>query len=166
MLDGIDGVHRFQNILDGVVLRVFAGLNRQAFMAHVLQRDNLGANLVLGELSARNLTILRVVGAIQAPVHAVIRQIQRSEQHDAIAIICLLNVMRELFNSIVDALVFAGQKHARLAMRNHGAVLVRRMQMRLALLENVVAQLQVVFVRVGIRQRLLNFLVVDEFVSA
>ena len=166
VLDGIDGVHRLQDVLDGVVLRVLARLDGQALVAHVLQRDDLGANLVLRELAARNLAVLGVIGAVQAAVHAVVRQVQRREKHDAVAVIGLLDVVRKLLDGGVHPRILASQKHARLAMGYHGAVLVGRVQVGLALLQDVVAQLQVILVRVGEGERFQDLLVIDELIGA
>ena len=52
MLHGIDGAHRLQDVFDGVVLRIFACFDGQALMTHILQGNNLIADLFLSELPA------------------------------------------------------------------------------------------------------------------
>ncbi len=50
MLDGVDGLDAFQNILDGVVDRIFTGLESQTLVAHILQSDDLPLDFLLGQL--------------------------------------------------------------------------------------------------------------------
>ena len=52
--------------------RVFARLQRQALVPHILQRDDLAADLVLRELLAMDVLVLRMVGTVDAAVHAIV----------------------------------------------------------------------------------------------
>ncbi len=52
VFDAIDGFHALQDVFDGVVLRVFTCFDGQALMTHILQGNNLSANLFLSELPA------------------------------------------------------------------------------------------------------------------
>lgn len=85
-------------------------------MALVLQRDHFGGDLFLSELLARNRLVLQMVRAIHAAVHAVIRQIERREEHDAIAIMVVLDRTGQREDALDALFVFAGQKHARFTM--------------------------------------------------
>ena len=55
-----------------------------------------------------DLAVLGVIGAVQAAVHAVVRQVQRREKHDAVAVICLLDVVRKLLDGLVHPRILAG----------------------------------------------------------
>ena len=71
----VDGVNRFdalEDVLDGVVLRVLSRLDRQALVAHVLQRDDLLPDLLLRQLAARDGLVLHVIRTVHAAVHAVV----------------------------------------------------------------------------------------------
>ena len=92
VLGAVDGLKTLQNVVKRVVDRIFPRLDGQALVAHVLQGDDLGADLFLRELATRDVAVLRVVGAVQAPVHAVVRKVQRREQHDTVAVVGLLDV--------------------------------------------------------------------------
>jgi hypothetical protein len=96
VLGGVNGLKAFQNVVKGVVARVFPRLHGQALMAHILQGHHLGADFLLGKLAARNLAVLRMIGAVQATVHAVVGKIQGREQHHPIAVVGLLDIASEL----------------------------------------------------------------------
>ena len=86
VLDAVNGLDAFQHVLDRIVHRVLAGLQRETLMSHVLERDDFAADFLLRQLLAANVLVLRVIRAIDAAVDAVIRQIQRREQHDALPV--------------------------------------------------------------------------------
>ena len=48
MLDGIDGVHAFQDVFNRIMFRIFACFNGETFVSHVLQGDHFSANFILG----------------------------------------------------------------------------------------------------------------------
>ena len=52
MFDGVDGADAFENVIYGIVGRILAGFNGQAFVTHVLQSNDFPAHLFLGQLFA------------------------------------------------------------------------------------------------------------------
>ena len=166
VLGAVDGLEAFQDVAQGVVGRILSCLDGQAFVAHVLQGDNLGANLLLRELAARNVAVLRVVGAVKTPVHAVVGKIERREQHNAVAVIGLLDVAGELADLGVHLRILAGQKHRGLAVSERRTVVVGRRQVCPGLFQDGTRQSGVVPMHGGIGQGVEDFLVVDEIIGA
>ena len=105
MLDAVDGLDAFQNVLDGIVDGVFAGLQGQALMSHVLQGDDFGPDFLLGELFPRDVLVFEVVGAVDAAVHAIVGKVKRCEEDDAVAV----KVFFDLLRQGVDLLRLFGQ---------------------------------------------------------
>ena len=64
-------------------------------MSHVLKGDDLAPDLVLGELLARDVLVLHVVGAVDAAVDAVVGEVERREHDDAVAVEVLLDLLGE-----------------------------------------------------------------------
>ncbi len=166
VLDGVDGFHALQDVLDGIALGVFARLDGKALVPHVLQGYHLCTDFLLRELLARNGAVLRVVWAVQATVHAIVRKVQGREQHDAVAVIGQLDLTRQLADFPVDLRIFACQQHRGLAMRDNRAMIPGRVQVGARLLQDGPAKLQIVFVGIGIGQGLEYLCVVDELVGA
>ena len=96
--------------------RILSCLDGQAFVAHVLQGDNLGANLLLRELAARNVAVLRVVGAVKTPVHAVVGKVQRRKHNNAVAIKLVLDLVCKLIDFVQNLRVFASEQNGRFAV--------------------------------------------------
>ena len=157
VFDGVDGVDAVQHILNGAVDRVLAGLDGQALVAHVLQGDDLLFHLFLGQLFPGDVLVLLMVGTVQAAVDAVVGQIQRREDDNAVAVEILFDLLGQgvqLLNLLGDV---AGQQHRGLPV---GQALALP-----GLVQNLVDQLQVVLVLVGIGQGVQDFLVVDKFLG-
>ena len=93
VFDGINGFDTFQHIFDGIVHGIFSRFQCKAFMPHILQCDDFRANLILRQFFAGDMFILKMVGAVQTAVDAIIGKIQRREHHDAVAV----NVLFDLF---------------------------------------------------------------------
>ena len=165
VLGAVDGLEALQDVAQGVVGRVLPRLDGQPLVAHVLQGDNLGADLLLGELAARNVAVLRVIGAVQASIHAVVGKVQRREQHDAVAVVGLLDVAGELTDLGVHLRVFAGQEHRGLSVGERRAVVVGRRQVRPGLFQDGTRQGGVVPMHGSGGQGVEDFLVVDELVG-
>ena len=72
MLDRVDSLDTFQNVLDRVIYRVFAAFDSKALMTHILKCDNFLADLLLSQLLSGDLLVLQVVGAVNALVNAVV----------------------------------------------------------------------------------------------
>ena len=104
VFDRVDRMDGVEDILDRVVDRVFTGFDGQALMAHILQGDDFVADLFLRKLYARDGFVDPVIGAVDAAVYAVVGQIKRGEQHDAVAVELLFDVLGKL----EDLLIFFG----------------------------------------------------------
>ena len=155
VLDGVDGVDAVQHILDGAVDRVLAGLDGQALVAHVLQGNDLFLHLFLGQLFPGNVLVLHVIGTVQAAVDAVVREVQRREDDNAVAVKILLDLLGQgvqLLDLLGDV---AGQQHRGLPV---GQALALP-----GLVQNLVNERHVVFIGVGILQGVQDLLVVDKF---
>ena len=155
MFDGIDRLDALQNVFDRVVDRIFAGFQRQALVAHVLQRDDLAADLLLRQLFARDMAVFLMIRAIGAAVYTVVGEVQRCEHHDAVAVELLLDLGSLRKNALQRVLVLAGKQDGRFP--------VRQSLEFVGLVDQAVDQFQVVFVFVRIAERIANFLIVDKF---
>ena len=157
VLDGVDGVDAVQHILNGAVDGVLAGLDGQALVAHVLQGDDLFLHFLLGQLFPGDVLVLLVVGTVQTAVDAVVRQVQRREDDNAVAVEILFDLLGQgvqLLDLLGDV---AGQQHRGLPVRQALALP--------GLVQNLVDELHVVFVLIGIGQGVQDFLVVDKFLG-
>ncbi len=155
VLDAVDGLDAFEDVFDRVVLRVLAGFECEPLVPHVLQGDHFGADLILGELLAADVGVRAVIGAVGAAVDAVVREVERSEHHDPVAVELLL----DLHGEVADPLIFFGQ----FAFEEDGGFAVAEPFALLRLFEDGVDQFPVVFVGGGVSERLLDLVVVDEF---
>lgn len=86
VFDRIDGLNRLQNVFDGVVLGVLASLEQQTLVTEVLKGNHLAGDFFLRELLADDVLIFSVIRAIGAGIHAVIGEIERREENDAVAV--------------------------------------------------------------------------------
>ena len=86
VFDRIDGLNRLQNVFDGVVLWVLAGLEQQTLVTEVLKSNHFAGDFFLRELLADDVLIFSVIRAIGAGIHAVIGEIERREENDAVAV--------------------------------------------------------------------------------
>ena len=162
----VDGVNRFdalEDVLDGVVLRVLSRLDRQALVAHVLQRDDLLPDLLLRQLAARDGSVLHVIRTVHAAVYAVVGQVQRRKDDDAVAVERLLDLTRDLVDLLHLLRDLAGQQHARLPMGQARAGAAGGRLPRARLFKDRVNQRFVVLVRLGVGQRLADLAVVNKF---
>ena len=162
VLDRVDRLDALEDVLDRIHPRVLARLDRQALVPHVLQGDHLAANLVLRELLARDVPVLGVVRAVRAAIDAVVGKIERGKEHDAVAVVGELDLSRQLKDLLVELGDLAGEKDARLAVREARAVAAVAQGAGPGLLEQRLDQRHVARVRRGIVEGLANLLVVDE----
>ena len=72
VLDAIDGLYRLQNVFDRVVNRVFSSFQCQTLVPHVLQGDDLTADVFLCQFLAGNGLVLNVVRTVGTTVYAII----------------------------------------------------------------------------------------------
>ena len=123
VLDGINGLDALQDVLDGIVHRILAGLQCQPLVAHILQGDDLPADLLLGQLLAADGMVPLMIGAVDAAVHAVIGQVQRRKKHDALSVELLLDLPGQPVHPLIEIRQVAFQQHRRLPMAQALAVL-------------------------------------------
>ena len=155
VLDAVNRVKAFKNVLDRVVLRVLAGFEREPLVPHVLQRDHLGGDLLLRQLLAADVGVAAVVRTVGAAVDAVVRQIKRREHHDPVAVELLLDLLGHGENAVIFLLQIAFQQDRGFAVRKPLA--------GFRFLENGVNQRLVVLVFPRIREGVEDLLIVDEF---
>ena len=155
VLDGIDGPDAFQHILDGAVHRVFAGFQCQTLVAHILQSDNLFANLFLGQLAAGNVLILVMIGTVETSVDTVVGQIQGGKNHDAVAVKGVLDFCGPCKNPLNSVLVLTQQQQNGFPMAQALVIC--------ALVDNLIHQLQIVFVLFCPGDTGFDFLIADKF---
>ena len=164
VMDAVDRFDTVQNVVDRVVHRIFAGFDRQPFVAHILQRDHFRADFFLRQFLARDGLVLEVVGTVQAAVDAVVRQIQRGEQHDTVPVIRLLDLPGDLEHFLNTLRILACEKHRSLAVGECGPMLRGRQIARPRLLQDRVDQFKIVLVGLRVGEGLLNLGIVDELV--
>jgi hypothetical protein len=83
--DGVDQPHGVRDEL-GVVARVFAEDHDQPLVPAVLHRGHLRADFVRAERAPYRVGVRATEGAILAIVAAQVADVQRSEEHDAVAV--------------------------------------------------------------------------------
>lgn len=115
-LGGIDGLYRLQDVFDRIAYRVLPCLHGQPLVAHVLEGTDFRRDLFLRKLLARDLAVLPMVRAVHATVYAIVRKVKRSEQHDAVAIQGLLDLLSQLEHLLVEIFDVAVQQDGRLPM--------------------------------------------------
>ena len=72
MLNRIDSLDAFQNVLNRIVYRVLAGLQSKTLMTHILKCNNLCTHLILRQLFASDMLISCMVRTIYAVIDAII----------------------------------------------------------------------------------------------
>ena len=145
----------FEDVLDRIVHRILAGFDGQALVAHILQRAHFRSDLFLGQFLAGDVLVLGVVWAVNAAIDAVVGQVQRREHDDAVAVEVLLDLLSQRHDLGVFLRIVAGQEH--------GSFSVGQALAQLGLFEDLIDEGEIVFVGVGISQRIQDFLMVDEF---
>ena len=138
--------------------RVFSRLQREALVPHILQRDDLTANLVLCELPAMDVLVLRMVGTVNTAVHAIVRQIERCKEHDALAVKLLLDLLGEREHPLDEIGRVDGEQQRRLAVCESTAVLGTR--------KKLLHECAIFLVLFRPRERREDFFVMDEFLGA
>ena len=164
MLYRVNRLDTFEDILYRVVDGVLARLDSKALVTHILQCDDLVADLVLRELLAGNFLVLHMVGTVNALVHAVIREIQRREHNDSVAVESLLYLLSERVYLLGHLGNIAREKYACLAVGESRALDSSARFLRASLLEYLLDESPVVLVLLRVLEGLEYFLVVDEFV--
>ena len=154
-LGGIDRLYGLENVFKRIVDRVLPRLDGQPLVSHVLQGTDLGSDLLLAELPARNRAVLAMVRAVDTAIDAVIGKVQGCEEHYPVTIKCLLDFPGQREKTLVHFRDVAVQEDRSLFMREpmQGSSLV----------QDAFDEAPVAFVPGGIIQALANFLVADEF---
>jgi len=124
-------------------------------VTHVFQGAHFGSDFFLGQLLAGDVLVLGVVWAVNAAIDAVVGQVQRREHDDAVAVEVLLDLLSQRHDLGVFLRIVAGQEH--------GSFSVGQALAQLGLFEDLIDEGEIVFVGVGISQRIQDFLMVDEF---
>ena len=157
VLDGIYRLDAFEHIFERIVHGVFSRLQREALVPHILQRDDLAADLVLRELPAMDMLVLRMVGTVDAAVHAIIRQIERCKEHDALAVKLLLDLLGEREHPLDEIGRVDGEQQRRLAVRESFAIAGTR--------QKCLYECAIVFIILRPSERGEDFLMVDELLG-
>ena len=155
MLDAVYGLNALQNILNGIVDGVFARLQRQPLVSHVLKRDNFAPDILLGQLFAGDVLVFVVIGTVGAAVDAVIGEVKRRKHHDAVAVKALLDLHGQFLDLLNQVRLFAFQQNRSLPMAEALAIV--------GALDQTLNQRPVGLILLGIFQGVQNFLMVDEF---
>ena len=90
---------------------MLAGLQRDAFVAHLYKGFNFSTDFVLAEFLARNSLVLGMIGTIDAPVDAVVGQVQWGEHHDAVAVEALFHLAGQLLVTLNQVGLVTVEKH-------------------------------------------------------
>ena len=72
VFDTVNSFDAFENIIQWIIYRVFAGFQSQPFMAHILERDNFAADFILREFFSGDVFVYTVIRAINAAVNTVV----------------------------------------------------------------------------------------------
>ena len=86
MVYGVDRLDRLKDILDRIVAWVFACLEGETLVSHILQGNDLLSYLLLGQLVARNGAVLSVVRTVDATIDTIVREVERSKEYNALTI--------------------------------------------------------------------------------
>ena len=127
-------------------------------MPHILQRDDLAANLILRKLLAANLSILRMVGTVDAAVYAIVREIQRRKKHDALAVKLFLDLLGKRKHPLQKIGGINREQERRLAMRQPLAVARTH--------QKALHECTVILIRFRPRERRKDFFMMNEFLGA
>ena len=154
MLNAINGFNALKDILDGIIHRILASLQRQPLMAHILQRNDLPAYLLLRQLFAGNMLIFQVIRTIDASVDTVIRKIERRKHDDPVSVEVFFNLPCQFVDFGGLLRNFTGQKD--------GCLPVIQSLFKLRLTDYFVYQLFVIFVGLCIGQGFHDFFMADK----
>ena len=163
MLDTVNRINTFQNILDGVVDGIFSCFNGKPFVSHVLQCDHFLTHLFLCQLFPRYVLILQMVRAVQTTVDAVIGQIQGRKHYNAVPVKCQLDLLRDPVHLLHLLRDLTFQKHRCLSVRQPLTDSSRRRLLGTCFLQNTVDQFHIVFVLFCVLQRCQNLFMADKF---
>ena len=163
VVNAIYRLYALEDIFDRVIDRVFARFYCEAFMSHILKRDDFFFYFLLGEFFSRDSFILRVVGAIDTSVDTIVRQIKRCEHYDSVTI----ELELYLLGYFIHFLYFFGditrEKHRCFAVGESAAGEAMFCFFRASFFQYCVDKLNVIFIRFRIGERFEYFFVVDKF---
>jgi len=124
-------------------------------MPHVLQGDNLAAYLLLREFLAGDGTVLGMIRAIDATVHAIVGKVKRGKHHNAVAIEFPFDFTCQMIDALHQFRLVTFQQQGRLPM---GKPLAQS-----SLVNQTFDERTVVAVCLRILQCIQYLLVIDEF---
>ncbi len=162
VLDRIDGVDTLEDVLDRVHHRILAALDGKALVTHILQRDDLRLDLLLRQLFARNGLVLHVIRTVQTAVDAVVREVQRREDDDTVAVEGELDLLRDLIDPTGHLGILAREQYRRLTMGQAVTAAAGRGRDRMRLFKDLVDQGHVVLILLRISEGLANLFIIDE----
>ena len=136
-------------------IAILSGFQGKAFMPHVLQGDNLAAYLLLREFLAGNGTVLGMIRAIDATVHAIVGKVKRGKHHNAVAIEFPFDFTCQMIDALHQFRLVTFQQQGRLPM---GKPLAQS-----SLVNQTFNERTVVAVCLRILQCIQYLLVIDEF---
>ena len=154
MLDIVNGIDGLQHILDRIVDRILPQLDGKALVAHILQCRYLLADLLLCELLAADVLVLHVIWTVYAAVDTVVGQVERSKEHDTVAVVVFLYLPGQVIDFLQLFLIVAGQQH--------GGFPVGEAFSSLGFGNDGIYHFHIVLVLVGILESCLDFFVGDK----
>lgn len=113
MVDGVYGFDTLQYVFDRVVDRIFAGLQGQPLVSHILESDDFSSDVFLGQLLSGDVLVLVMIWTVDTAVDAVVGQVQRREHDDAVAVEILFDLLGHLVDLFGDLGIFTCQQHRR-----------------------------------------------------
>ena len=157
VLDRIDCLNAFKNILDRVVYRVLTGFYGKPLVSHILQGDDLSCHLFLCQFFPRDVLVLHMVWTVQTAVYAVIGQIERGKQHNTVPVKILFYLLRKIIDFLYLSFILAGKQNACIAMTQTFALF--------GLLYYFINKSKIVLMFFGILHSLPDLFVIDEFLG-
>ena len=154
VLDAVNRLDALEDILDRVFLRMFSGFDGEPFVSHILKGDDLLPDLILCQFFSRDVLVLTVIRAVHAAVDTVIGEIQRSKHDDTVAVKMLLDLLAQCEYLPDDLRVLAFQQGRGLCIREAFVFP--------AFFEDLVHELEIIFMFLRKSQRFFDLRIVDE----
>ena len=151
----VNGRYGFENVFNGVVHRVFTGLDRQSLVSHVLQGDDFPADFILRELLSEDMSVFCVVRTIYTAVYTPVGKVQRCEHHYPVPVEFPFDFLCEPEHP-ADQLWFV-------ALHQYGRLPVRESTAFSGFFQDTLYKRPVIPVGCGIVYGIEDFLVIDEF---
>ena len=131
-------------------------------MSHVLKCQNLGANLVLCQLLSGDMLIFCMIRTVNTAIDAIIGQIERRKNDNAVAIKCQLDFLRDFVYFLNLIWIFTGEQYRGFPMGESCTVIAGFGFLGTGFVQNFINECVVVFVFFCIGQGCTDFLVADK----